>query len=87
MIRMAWEKIPHPHYDRLEKLVPKNIRQFPRLPYSPKWQYKYLGMSIISPSDITFGQWELFDGKEIYRFDQLKQAKEFGEELINRKNG
>lgn len=52
----------------------------------PKRQWRSGGFSIIEPSDITFGQYEIYN-KDVMddpeRFDTLEEAKDFAEKLTN----
>jgi hypothetical protein len=49
-----------------------------------KWHYTSGSLSIIWPSMLTYGSWELYDGNEIYRFATLMEAQKFWEKFITR---
>ena len=42
-------------------------------------------MTIIEPCQVSFGQYELYDGKETYRFDTLEEAQGYAETLAEPK--
>lgn len=84
---MEWKKHLHPLYKRLEELesmnqsMVKNLFRQPKFSFS-KWQWiSEQGHSIVSPSTVTFEQYELYDGIGVYRFDTLKEAKEYAKGL------
>ena len=47
--------------------------------YTVKYNYFF---SIIEPCFATFNNYELFDSRDIWRFDTLKEAKEYAKSLL-----
>ena len=69
MRKLKWITIEHPWYIKGNNI----LSEFQCI----KWN-----LSIIWPCRVTFNQFELYDWKDIYRFDSLKEAKEFWDNLI-----
>ena len=67
--KVVWVKFTHPVYKEIAKSKIKLSTTMPRY----QWRWKHY--SIISPSDISFNQYETYDGENIERFRTLKEAK------------
>ncbi len=79
---IKWTKRVHPAFGSYPHSMKGLLGKCP----VGKWQWLSLDkdkkFSIISPSMATFGNFELFDGEEVYRFETLKEAKEYAETLF-----
>jgi len=74
---MKWTKKPHPVWADVKGV--EGLTILAKL--MPQHQWRSGDYSIISPSEISSGTYELFDGGETYRFDSLKEAQIKAEEL------
>lgn len=81
---MIWTKKDHSIWgkggseEHIHSLRPEFVGDF------PKEQWVSGEFSIIPPCGISFGQYELYPvDDDIRRFDTLKEAQDFAEELTN----
>lgn len=82
---LTWKKQPHPVWGEggEEEKIHEILKGIGDSSSFPKIQYVAdNGFSIIPPCIITLNFYELYNGEDIWRFDTLKEAKEFALTLL-----
>lgn len=78
---MNWEEKQHPIWGKGG--IGENVHSLGLSVTFPKKQWRSGKFSIIEPCGITFGAYELFDGKDVYRFDTLEEAKQKADNIMS----
>ena len=73
---IKWKRIKHPVWDKTQPSA-FNTKVIAEYRYSTKDPY----FSILPPCEATHGEWELYDGEDIWTFKTLKEAKAKAETL------
>lgn len=83
MKKQEWVEHEHPAFgDHGREPAKETERLLGRTGMFPRKQWRKGKFSIIEPSEISFGQWELYpvDG-DVMRFDTLKEAQDYADNL------